>query len=306
MLVVTWGTAGSDPSYVQNLATLFFIAVDAFIYWLNQWARSKQLLPLEAQLESLLRSAETGEPLDETQVANLRPIVLSMAAADQVKPAEFKVAFWQIALYGEIGFVGIWFFLMLGLTVDNRDWKTKEQAAETFAQTVRAEETNRYSVVARKVVDLLNAGDYAAVQKLYNPEMSKAFPPQESVRFLHRPRRAVRQDRKVRRPDRQRLPRVDRVPAALPARRVDDEPGAGRGRQNLRNLFPARAQAFREYRIVRPPTFQLAASGFGSCLSFWPGCYIPGCCRKQPSEPWGSALWGFICIKGKTLFSGTK
>ena len=28
--------------------------------------------------------AETGEPLDETHVANLRPIVLSMAAADQV------------------------------------------------------------------------------------------------------------------------------------------------------------------------------------------------------------------------------
>src|SRR5207249_1726486 len=50
--------------------------------------------------------------------ANLRPIVLSMAAADRVKPAEFKVAFWQLALYGEIGFVGIWFFLMLGLEGD--------------------------------------------------------------------------------------------------------------------------------------------------------------------------------------------
>ena len=91
------------------------IAVNAFIYWLNQWARRKQLLPLEAQLESLLHSAETGEPLDETHVTNLRPIVLSMAAADQVKPVEFKVAFWQLALYGEIGFVGIWFFAMLGL-----------------------------------------------------------------------------------------------------------------------------------------------------------------------------------------------
>ena len=92
------------------------IAVNAFIYWLNQRARSKQLLPVEAQLESLLHSAETGEPLDETHVANLRPIVLSMAAADQVKPAEFKVAFWQIAIYGEIGFVGIWFFWMLAWT----------------------------------------------------------------------------------------------------------------------------------------------------------------------------------------------
>ena len=110
------------------VCTLFFIAVDVFIYRLNQRARSKQLLPLEAQLESLLHSAETGEPLDETHVANLRPIVLSMAAADQVKPVEFKVAFWQLAIFGVPGIVGIWFFLMLGLTVDNQDWKTKEQA----------------------------------------------------------------------------------------------------------------------------------------------------------------------------------
>jgi hypothetical protein len=57
--------------------------------------------------------------LDQTQVANLRPIVLSMTAAGQVKPAEFKVAFWQLALYGEIGFVGMWFFGMLGLTEFN-------------------------------------------------------------------------------------------------------------------------------------------------------------------------------------------
>src|SRR5204863_5915840 len=62
---------------------------------------------------------ETGEPPDETHVAHLRPIVLSMAAADRVKPAEFKVAFWQIAIFGEIGFVGTWFFFMLGLTEGN-------------------------------------------------------------------------------------------------------------------------------------------------------------------------------------------
>src|SRR5687768_17038769 len=53
---------------------------------------------------------------------------------------------------------------------------------------------------------------------------------------------------------------MDRVPAALPTRRIDHEPGAGRERQNLGNLFPARVQSFREYQIVRPPTFQLAAS----------------------------------------------
>src|SRR6185503_14956940 len=110
--------------YSKIGCTVFFIAVDVSIYWLNQWARSKQLVPLEAQLESLLHSAETGEPPDETHAANLRPIALSMAAADQVKPVEFKVAFWQIALFGEIGFIGIWFFLMLGLAMDHQG-KTK-------------------------------------------------------------------------------------------------------------------------------------------------------------------------------------
>jgi Protein of unknown function (DUF3887) len=182
VLVATWGLR-IDP-YTKIFCTLFFIAVDAFIYWVNKWARSKQLLPLEAQLESLLRSAETGEPLDETQVADLRPIALSMAAADEVKPAEFKVAFWQIALWGEIGFMGIWFCWMLELTAGNYLWKTKEQAVEAFPQTVRAEETKRHSVVARKVVDLLNAGDYAAVQRLFNPEMSKALPPQKASEFF--------------------------------------------------------------------------------------------------------------------------
>ncbi len=117
LLVATWGM--KIHLHAKIPATLLFIAVYAFVYWLNQWARSKQLLPLEAQLKSLLHSAETGEPVEETHVANLRPIVLSLAAADQVKPAEFKVAFWQIALYGEIGFVGIWFFGMVSRVVDD-------------------------------------------------------------------------------------------------------------------------------------------------------------------------------------------
>jgi CubicO group peptidase (beta-lactamase class C family) len=114
LLIATWGLPIDLAAKI--FSTLMFVAVDAFIYWLNRWARSKQILPLEAQLQSLLHSAETGEPIGETHVANLRPIVLSMAAAEQVKPAEFKVAFWQIALYGEIGLVGIWFFWMLGRT----------------------------------------------------------------------------------------------------------------------------------------------------------------------------------------------
>lgn len=114
LLVATWGMRINLHAKIPM--TLVYIGVYALVYWVNQWARSKQLLPLEAQLESMLHSAETGEPLEETQVANLCPIVLSMANADQVKPAEFKVAFWQVAIYGEIGFVGMWFFLMLGLT----------------------------------------------------------------------------------------------------------------------------------------------------------------------------------------------
>src|SRR3954462_11951075 len=47
--VATWGLR-IDP-YTKIFCTAFFIAVDAFIYWLNQRAVAKQLLPLEAQLE---------------------------------------------------------------------------------------------------------------------------------------------------------------------------------------------------------------------------------------------------------------
>jgi hypothetical protein len=182
LLVATWGL--SIDLHVKIGCTLFFIAIDAFIYWLNQWARTNQLLPLEAQLESLLRSAETGEPLDETHLAKLRPIALSMAAADRVKPAEFKVDFWQVALFGEIGFIGIWFFLMLSLTVGNEGGKTTEHAPDSFAPTVRAAETNRYSTVARKLVHLLNAGDHAAAQMMFNRQMSVALPPQKAPEFF--------------------------------------------------------------------------------------------------------------------------
>jgi CubicO group peptidase (beta-lactamase class C family) len=117
ILVCTWGSPGGGLAYHIGY-TIFVIALYAFIYWLNQRARARQLLPVEAQLESLIHSAQTGEPLNETHVANLRPIVLSMAAANRVKPVEFKVAFWQIALFGEIGFVGIWLAWTLSLAVD--------------------------------------------------------------------------------------------------------------------------------------------------------------------------------------------
>jgi hypothetical protein len=182
LLVATWGMPIHFLAKIP--ATLFYVGVFAFIYWLNQRAVSKQLLPLEAQLQSLLHSAETGEPLDETHVANLRPIVLSMEAADRVKPVEFKVAFWQLALWGEVGFVGIWFFLMVSLTLDNPVWNTKEQPVETFPQAIRPEETKRYSVAAQRVVDLFNTGDYAAMEKLFNPRMSEALPLQKASEFF--------------------------------------------------------------------------------------------------------------------------
>jgi hypothetical protein len=188
VLVCTWGSFnGGIASLAFNMVyTIGVIALYSYIYRLNQRARAQQLLPLEAQLESLIHSADSGEPLDETQVANLRAIVLSMAAADHVKPVEFKVAFWQLAVFGVPGIVGIWFFLMLGLTIDNKDWKTKESLPVMSVQAVYTGETNRYSIVVRKVVDLFNAGDYAGVRKLYNPTMAEAFPPKEASDFYAR------------------------------------------------------------------------------------------------------------------------
>jgi hypothetical protein len=192
IFVCTWGsfTGGLGGLVFNIIYTLGVIALYACIYRLNQRARAKQLLPVEAQLQSLLRSVETGEPLEAAQAANLHPIALSMAAADQVKPAEFKVAFWQIALWGEVGFIGGWFLLMVGLTLGNAEkgesWRTKAPAREPIAQGFHFDETNRYSVVARKVVELFNAGDYAAVQKLYNPAMREVFPPKATSDFYTR------------------------------------------------------------------------------------------------------------------------
>jgi CubicO group peptidase (beta-lactamase class C family) len=108
-----WGTRGSLLSKLVYF--VFVLALYVFIYWLNQYAVKKSLLPLKRALEALVHSAETGQPLDQTHVAHLRSIIdLSKTAA--VKPAEFKVTFWGIALFGEIGFVGMWFFWMLSRT----------------------------------------------------------------------------------------------------------------------------------------------------------------------------------------------
>jgi hypothetical protein len=183
-VVFVWGLPSNMGFKI--VFTAFTAALDGFIYWLNQHARSTQLRPVEAQLESLLNSAETGAPMDETQLADLRPIAISMAAAEHARPVEFAVAFSQLAIYAEIGFVGIWFFLMLSLAIDYKQRRTSQQASQTSAQAIPVEEANRYSVEARKVVDLFNAGDYAGLQKLYNPQMSRAFPPKETFDFYTR------------------------------------------------------------------------------------------------------------------------
>lgn len=191
LLVMTWGGLPiHDPAAMlaaipgNILMTFFFIAVDVFIYWLNQKERVDRLLPLESQLESLLRSAETGDPLDNTQIADLRPIAISMAAADQVDPVEFKVAFWQVALWGEIGFIGIWFFLIVALTLGDKNPTTTKQTRDSIPPSVGIEATDHYAAVTREIVDLLNRNDYAGVQKLFNASMSDALPPQRATDFF--------------------------------------------------------------------------------------------------------------------------
>jgi hypothetical protein len=179
--IATWGLR--VDVFVKFGCTIIFIATCVFINKLNQLARTNQLLPLAAQLESMLHAVETGEPLEQPQVANLRPIVLPMDAADQVKPVDFKVAYWQLAIWAEIGFIGIWFIIMFSLTMDNQARMPMKPPPKMATQSVSPAETNRYSVVARKVVNLLNKGDYAAIHNLYDPGMSKAFPFKETSDF---------------------------------------------------------------------------------------------------------------------------
>ena len=190
-LVFAWGNVPDTKwttllvmAPIITVVSLGIIAINVFIYRLNRSARLKQFLPLEAELQSLLHSLETGEPLKETQVADLRPIYLSMAAADKVRPVEFKVAFWQLAVFGTPGVIGIWFFLMLSFTIGSQDSTAKQQAPVTATQTVSTEESERYSVGTRKIVDLLNAGDYDTVQKMFSPEMSQALPPTKASEYF--------------------------------------------------------------------------------------------------------------------------
>jgi len=117
VMMCHWGGSGGVPS--KLLYSAFVLALFGLIYWLNQRAVKNNLLPLKRELASLLHAVETGEPLDQTQPANLRRTAFSITAAEQVKPVEFKVAFWQLAIYGVPGIVGIWFFGMIALTEGN-------------------------------------------------------------------------------------------------------------------------------------------------------------------------------------------
>ena len=76
----------------------------------------------------------------------------------------------------------MWFFLMLGLPLKYSAGKTQGRTVEPAA--IRIVETNRYSIVARNVVDLLNAGDFSAIQALFNSQMSTALPPKEADKFF--------------------------------------------------------------------------------------------------------------------------
>lgn len=117
VMMCHWGGSGSVLS--KLIYSAFVLALFGLIYWLNQRAVKNNLLPLKRELASLLHAVETGEPLDQTQLANLRRTAFSITAAEQVKPVEFKVAFWQLAIYGVLGIVGIWFFGVFGLTEGN-------------------------------------------------------------------------------------------------------------------------------------------------------------------------------------------
>ena len=68
-----WSLSGAVVARI--LQFLFLVGVvlliDVFVYWLNQSAVKNGLEPRRRELEALLRWAETGEPLDETQVAQI-------------------------------------------------------------------------------------------------------------------------------------------------------------------------------------------------------------------------------------------
>ena len=98
LFVSTWGKP-TGPLAGKIVYSIFVIALFGFIYWLNQYARVAQLHPLEAQLESFLRAAETGHPIDETQIGNLRTIALSRSDSTRSNPGNSRSLFGK-SLFG--------------------------------------------------------------------------------------------------------------------------------------------------------------------------------------------------------------
>jgi len=117
LLMFHWG--GSHGLVENLIGSVIFFGIFYFILCLNQKAVKNNLMPLKQDLETLLHSAESGEPLDPEQLARLgkaMPTTMDDVPKDAVM---FKTDFWQTAFYGEIGWVGIWFFLMIAVTKGN-------------------------------------------------------------------------------------------------------------------------------------------------------------------------------------------
>lgn len=91
VLLSVLGDPNSDPSFRISF-TAMMIPLYAFIYWLNQRARRKQLLPAEAHLQALLHSAETGEPLSEHFIATQT----LLAPAPSVAQSRKKAILWNV------------------------------------------------------------------------------------------------------------------------------------------------------------------------------------------------------------------
>lgn len=181
---------GASAGLVANLVYFTIVlALDVYIWSLNQRAVKANLLPLKEELGSLLHSIETGEPFEAMQGTRQDPFASAMRASGKVQALEFKVAFWQLGIYGIPGIVGIWFFLTLGLTMSNTDWMVDGRDVSAPAPVIRAAETNetilpeRHVRITRQLVELFNAGDYPAVRRLYNADMGKVFPPKETSDF---------------------------------------------------------------------------------------------------------------------------
>ncbi len=79
LMLSVWGDQGSEKDFKITF-TVVIVIIYVFVYWLNQWGRRKQLLPAEAQLEALLHSAETGEPLNQ-QFMETQTIISAQQAA---------------------------------------------------------------------------------------------------------------------------------------------------------------------------------------------------------------------------------